>query len=429
MEEDKKWSGQWCVYSDDIQNTPKVHGTLSIIEDGHLELELICTPNEKSLPCVFNKHYTIWGVDKYGVFITIFFATPSFSTGSRIEKLQSNYALIGAHLESINSLFFNEARVFYPHLKDIFLKERLDASFAGNIVSISTKDDNERELYSIDIDENTKWKLISYSTFRVTSKLLDAHFSQDTYFSINCSDEKSLDYFYRQINEFTSFLSLACNKKQSPAEIVFYRLKDEQKYSLIFRTEKSIKSNCILFSDNLENDQFAKIIKRWHQQYDDIIPIYRYVERSKDIHKSLGDIPEFLLVEFALEGYFKRFHNKVKTENGKDIQKAQEVLETLLNYYSSVELVSKMNLDPKSIIDTRNTYTHLIPETEKSKLSVIELPRDIWNATEKLRILLLCCFLDTIGFSIEEINKMLQDAPIFLPEMYDFDTPWINGDN
>lgn len=88
-----------------------------------------------------------------------------------------------------------------------------------------------------------------------------------------------------------------------------------------------------------------------------------------------------------------------------------------------------MNLDPKSIIDTRNTYTHLIPETEKSKLSVIELPRDIWNATEKLRILLLCCFLDTIGFSIEEINKMLQDAPIFLPEMYDFDTPWINGDN
>ena len=132
------------------------------------------------------------------------------------------------------------------------------------------------------------------------------------------------------------------------------------------------------------------------------------------------------MVEFAIEGYFKRFHNKKKTRGGSDLRQPEHGINSLLKYYAAVDLISKFNLDVKSVIDTRDSYAHLLPDIELSEKKIIESPRDIWVATEKMRILLLCCLLNNMGFSIEEINHRFQAAPLFLPEAYTFSTPWIS---
>ena len=68
---------------------------------------------------------------------------------------------------------------------------------------------------------------------------------------------------------------------------------------------------------------------------------------------------------------------------------------------------------------------YALPHT--SPFKIIESPRDIWIATEKMRILLLCCLLNNMGFSIEEINNRFKEAPVLLPEAFTFNTPWIDN--
>lgn len=156
-----KWSGVWWIYSATMQDSTRVHGTLSLKDDSCMELELCPAPYEPFLSCDFEHSYTIWGVDKYGTEITMFFATPSFATGRSIEKLTSKCVLIGAHIPSIDEPFFKEARVHYPNLRDIFFKNRVDASFLGSNLSICTNTEESRTTYTIPVEDDTNWILFS----------------------------------------------------------------------------------------------------------------------------------------------------------------------------------------------------------------------------------------------------------------------------
>ena len=424
---DKKWSGVWWLYSATKQDSTRVHGTLSFIDDGCMELELCPAPYESFLSCDFEHNYTIWGIDKYGTAITMFFATPSFATGSQIEKLTSKCVLIGAHISSMDEAFFTEARIHYPYLKNIFFKNRIDASFLGSDLSISTNVQESRTAYTIPVENDTNWVLFSSYSWNIKPRLQDIHLSQDTYFSVVCTCEKSLNYFFRHVDEFSAFLSLSLYSRQSPNEICFYKNSENPKYTLYFNTQTSANSSCRLISDDIHSTRIEDILKNWHTQYEQVIPIWKYIERSKDIHKGIGDIAEFLLVEFAIEGYFKRFHNKKKTRSGKDLRQPEHGIAALLKYYSKVELINKLHLNIKSVIDTRDSYAHLLPDAERAAKKIIESPRDIWIATEKMRILLLCCLLNNMGFSIEEINNRFKEAPVLLPEAFTFNTPWIDN--
>lgn len=426
---DKKWSGVWWIYSATKQDSIRVHGTLCFISDGSMELELNPAPYEPILSCDFEHNYTIWGIDKYATAITLFNATPSFSTGIGIEKFTTKCVLIGAHLSSMDEPFFKEAKVHYPNLKDIFFKNRVDASFVGNEISISTDNQQSRTVYIIPIEDDTKWILFSSYAWNIKSRLQDIHLSQDTYFSVLSTCEKSLNYFFQHVNEFTAFLSLCLYSRQSPNEIYFYKQGADSKYILYFNIQPSKNSSCRLISDDIHSTRIEDVLRNWHIQYEQVIPVWKYLEQSKDIHKGIGDIAEFLLVEFAIEGYFKRFHNKKKTRGGNDLRQPEHGITALLKYYAAVDLISKFNMDVKSIIDTRDFYAHLLPDAERANKKIIESPREIWIVTEKMRILLLCCLLNNMGFSIEEINKRFKEAPLFLPEAYTFSTPWIDGEN
>lgn len=47
----RKWSGEWWVCSEEIQDVSRVPGVLSYTEDGYMELALSPAPNGPSLKC------------------------------------------------------------------------------------------------------------------------------------------------------------------------------------------------------------------------------------------------------------------------------------------------------------------------------------------------------------------------------------------
>ena len=170
-----------------------------------------------------------------------------------------------------------------------------------------------------------------------------------------------------------------------------------------------------MIGDSTPINHLRDILINWHKNYRQIAPIYSYLERSVFDNKGISGIPEFLLVEAAVEGYFKRFHNKVKRKKGVRICLIE--FNKLLECYKDVELIRTLNLDLEAVVNTRDAYVHLYPESEY-KGNELRDPHDIWVATEKLRILLLCCLLDSLGFSKQEIDTNFKTAPIYNPDLY-----------
>ena len=88
-----------------------------------------------------------------------------------------------------------------------------------------------------------------------------------------------------------------------------------------------------------------------------------------------------------------------------------------MDYYTNIDIIAHLDLDIDTIVDTRNAYTHLFPDNEKSGYEIQDV-HQLWINTEKLRILLLCCILDSMRFTHKEIDINFKTAPILNPEAY-----------
>ena len=142
-------------------------------------------------------------------------------------------------------------------------------------------------------------------------------------------------------------------------------------------------------------------MRRWHSNYTQVSPICRYLIQT--IHYNTFDFPDFLIVAHALEGYHKRFLNK--KNGGKDKQKYKEQVDILLDKFKDVEVIKKSNIDTEVLTQSRDKYSHLIPDEEKP-LAVTG--QELYDLTIKCKILLTCCILDLLGLNIEEINMCWQ---------------------
>lgn len=414
---EKKWSGVWWVYSEDNQDSVRVPGTLSFDEDGDLELMLTPAPSEPSLDCFWNKNYIIWGHGSTGEKITLLNAYVQRTVGSRVERLLANYALVGAHVPSFKTPFIQKTVVKYPYLKDFLFVQHVKLREENGITAFQLETPSQREL-RISLEDGIEWILLGYYQWQTKFRYSEINIKQDTNFIIETNEAKSINFFLKQIREFSDFLSVAFQGKQSPNEISFYIDCNNicPKFELYYNSNTASKFRCHLIGDSVPIQRMPDIIRNWHNNYNEVAPIYRYLEKSSLDHKGIGGIPEFLLVEFAIEGYFKRFHNKLKT-NGKDIQKCGDELKALLDYYSDVDLIKNLKLNINVVVETRNAYTHLYPDKEKNDY-VMQNAHQLWVTTEKLRILLLCCLLDNMGFTIKEIDTNFKTAPIINPEQY-----------
>lgn len=382
-------------------------GTLTYYEDKGTTLELYHIPSN------FRGRYhgsnpVIWGKDANGNFFTLFnvdlknhflgdFTKTEFTVG---------LILIGIHVLSLDDTSFNQCIVKFPYLRNWAFHSNLTCQLGEKYnYYISLSDSIFSDfLVNADVESGVKWLLRDKWKMRESS--YDLSINQYTEFLIESSDGISIRSYLKHITEFSQFLSIALYCEQNPIEVRFKAFKSQQESFLLFEKDVSIDpkvSSLIKFK--LLKDKVPAILRSWHENFDKVAPISRYLLDSLRNNKTF-DVPDFLIIAQALDGFHKRFVNK---REGKDIRKYEDQIGFLLEQFKDVDVVRKCNINPVVLKDSRHKYSHLYPDEEKS--SAVEGEKLYW-LTEKCKILLTCCILNMMGLSNEEINICCNNSPI-----------------
>ena len=152
------------------------------------------------------------------------------------------------------------------------------------------------------------------------------------------------------------------------------------------------------------HNKLPEILKIWHQKYDQLSQICHYL-LSVLVYDEF-DIPDFLIIAQALDGYHKRFMNK---KDGKDIRKYRDQIDAMLDWFGDVESIRKCHIESKMIADTRNKYSHLVPD-EEDEGKTIARGTELFRLTQKAKILLTACILDLLGLNHKEIEVCFNNS-------------------
>lgn len=381
-------------------------GNLSYDKELGTTLELYIVPSRLRATHYYHND-VVWGSDANGNKFTLFnveiikwnkgdFSKTEFSVG---------LVLIGDNILSIDDTRFNQCVVRYPYLKKLAFDDRLNRDVLSDNISFSLTDkDRDRNLIFSSVGDNIEWKL-NY-TFDVYWNDFDATIMQDTYLLIKAPDSTSIQNYLQHTLEFTQFLSIALFCEQSPTEMTLINKENRRKTKVLFTIRKSQDprgSRLIKYDELIE--KLPAMLKKWHQQYERVSPIVGYLIKSLD-NKRTFDVPDFLIIAQALDGYHKRFVNK---KDGKDIRQYEHQIAVLLKKFKSVKAVRDCHIDPEILKDSRHKYSHLYPDEEPTKAVNAD---ELYWLTEKCKVLLSCCILNMMGLTNKEINLCFKDSPI-----------------
>ena len=384
----------------------KYTGTLTYNEFDDSILELYFVPSDFQ-GNYYGYYSVMWGVDANGYVFTLFNASSNRFDGQDFTtiKYKVQFILLGKHVLSLDEKQFYKCIVEFPYLRNWAFHNNLTYQEVEGVKHISYADITKGDyLVDVQIEPGIKWQLMD--AYNIDRGLFDLSIIQQTLFEIEASNIVSIRTFTKQIIEFFQFLSIALYCKQRPTSIKFYDKERPTPYVLLFQKgySKDPNNSSLIKFDKLK-EKVPEMLSKWHNNYDNLSPICNYLVDS--LHReSAFDVPDFLIIAQALDGYFKRFVNK---KDGKDHQKYEDQMNILLNQFENVIILKKCNIDAKVLTDTRNKYSHLLPDEEKP-LAVKGI--ELYWLTEKCKILLTCCILDLLGLTAEEINLCLQDSPI-----------------
>ena len=150
---------------------------------------------------------------------------------------------------------------------------------------------------------------------------------------------------------------------------------------------------------------YPDVIKKWYTESVDLSPIRDHLIKSVE-SKVLYDSTDFLIVIQAIEGFWWRFRNDEYLKNHKKDASLKELITELLAEFNDVKKITSLNIDIKAIVDSRHFYSHFLKKDEKPKKLDGE---ELYSATQKLRILLICCIMSFIGFSHEDIDSIMNN--------------------
>ena len=151
-----------------------------------------------------------------------------------------------------------------------------------------------------------------------------------------------------------------------------------------------------LFLFDTIKDSFSKIITKWFGEKE-LFPIRAHLIDSIS-HKGYFEANDFLIMCQAIEGFYYRFRKEDKLSN---------IIDNLINEFSDIRIQEISKNDIPSIRDTRNHLSHLLPSGKKKH---VLHGKELYNLNHKLRKLLICCVLNLIGFSNEEMNNLFDHS-------------------
>lgn len=404
------WNGEWWVPQSEIPNAPNAVGRLLYYENKNPELEItvISTANAFVWP---NKEYpVIYGMDASGNIFSLFNAYRHPENNASKIVFSIDYILIGEQVSTMeDTLFFKKAIVTFPHLHDLFVFRRVEEIVDNSTTTYKINHQPSVLEYPIKIDDKTTWTFVSNVETNITGKhYSDIHIHQDTNLVIEHEEITSINHFKYLISEFSQFLSVALFSNQQPSKIILVGESWTTEATLLYKPKASAEWHLRFIGDAMPNSRISELLTQWHAKFNDIAPISSYLIRSTE-YQTEFDAPDFLIVAQALDGYWKRFFNKCRTE-GKDIRKYNEELQQMMAYFRGVAIIQNLGLDTVVAVQTRHKYTHWTPNGEEGTELAVTDPKQLRLLTLRMKILLLCCVLDYMGMTIQEIDTSFKVA-------------------
>lgn len=386
----------------------KYTGTLTYYGDEDSVLELYRVPSSLTSSHYVNNR-VMWGKDANGRIFTLFNVVMKEKHGFDISSIEFvvGAILIGGHVLSIDDKFSKKCVVRFPYLNNWLFyetKKYLNPTFVDNSYKLDATF-GRKTLLEVVLEQGLLWKISN--DINIAEDVRGISIKKNPLLEIESSEPISLKSVLKQIGEYEQFLSIALYSNQSFENIQLLSVETGKTCDLLIKRESSFDplfSSLIKF--DLLKEKLPSMILKWHKNFDNIAPISSYLIDSLQ-KKNSFDVPDFLIIAQALDGYHKRFVNK---KDGRDIRKYEEQIEILLNQFKSVKAIKACKIDPVVLKDTRHKYSHLYPDDEKS--GAVE-GDDLYWLTEKCKILLTCCILNMVGLTNKEINLCFEyQSPI-----------------
>lgn len=434
MTEKIEYKGYWWLPSNPDES---VAGVLTYIPNERIDLELLGNLNSQQDKWInlidINDATVIHGISSDSKMITLIFCNPySIKQSSNcpfpIVIFKCKFLILGKYLDNPKQECFHRAIVTIPHLSYWKFPKSLETKFGDNTkngiecntISFKSKSTN---INNTSIDENTNLVIkegVSYNRDPFTFKA-----EQNTYLEIIKNKNVSAENIHLNIEMFEEFLSFATLQTVKCTEILLYdetfvkNTVDKIEYynpiKLIY-VQNSInglvKDNWhkyLFYYDKIEL-QYPYIIQKWYEDKDDITPIRSHLIDSIN-NKGVFSSGDFLIVIQAIEGFWWRFrdedYKKINTISNRNKTHLSTMIKQLIEEFHVVKPISSLDLDIKSVVDSRHYYSHFMHKDDKPhSLDGIEL----YDITHKLRILLICCVLNFIGFNYSQINDILNNS-------------------
>ncbi len=399
MADTKTYHGSWWIPTGDtVTEANPCTGTLTIDENNTCRLSIDGVPR---MGDNFSRISVFWGRDNDDISITLLDAELTCWKAPEHEEYIVRYTIVGQHITSLDEPFFDECHAEFPYLQNwteaslITIPKEIDKqTFAIN-------HGGSKVYVQGELDDGIKYKVVDdtwYSTNRLNFLVW-----KKTQYQVSSDKQLSIRTFNDYLREFSQFLSLSLFSKQSPSTIYFKRKDEEETYQLYFVASPSTKPfDYALISIGELKDRMPLFISNYHTVYDNISTLARYLLTS--LNENDFDAPDFLIVVHALDGYFKRFLNKTSVTNGKDRRKGEDGYKILVNRFEDIKAVQECALDTEVLIESRDFYSHLLPDGEKPKAAK---GNDLIILTQKCKVLLTCCILEQMGMTHKEIGECI----------------------
>lgn len=405
MEATKEFKGLWWL-PDDIEN--QVSGTLCVKKD-NIVLETIGVFGSKSPIEHFAggnvpQYNVIWGISSDAKKISVFNCYESMSLNNDnpfpVAKYCVQVVAVGKHIKSLDETDNYDVKAYIEELSYWFRPNIIHICQQGKNLSYSTNLENANQI-TVTLDNNCKLRLEGEVNISHGKTGMQVTINQMSILNFACSRPISMNDAKYNVFLFEQFLSFATlapvqsdrfllidkNKEGDPTKnktIEIYEKKDE-------RSNDPERFWEFLFVYETIKDSFFSIICKWYAEKD-MFPIRAHLIDSVG-HRGTFCSNDFLTVAQAVEGFYYRFR-----EDGPNLT---TILKNLRNEFSDISILELSDDDIKCIRDSRHYFSHLLPPGKKEH---VVNGHELYNLNHKLRKLLLCCMLNFVGFSNQEIN-------------------------
>lgn len=192
----------------------------------------------------------------------------------------------------------------------------------------------------------------------------------------------------------------------SPIYSIHFR--DNKKQDIIYYPGKSSyafpikqKPRFLFIYDTFKRPEFTtsldSILLSWLQYETNLAPIRKHLVTSIINNKQGFLSSNFIILAHAIDGFHRRFRNSKK-------QRYLERIESLKSEFDDIFPIRKLEINAQEIKNSRDYYTHYFTESE---VPSIFNDRELAINASKLQKLLVCCFLDLLGFTHTEISIIL----------------------